>query len=306
MSQSPPSADAQSWALLFALSAIWGGSFLFIAIAVKELSALQIVFARVTIAAACLLPIHMFFKGKLPKDYKTWIAASGMSIMNNVFPFMLITWGQQFITGGLASVVNATTPMFAALFMAIAGYEGITTRKAFGLVIGLVGVAVLQGVNFKGLDEQSLGILAVAAAAIFYGLSAPWSKNMLVGIPPLTTATCQLIVSSLLMTLLLLLLGDVSQFAETTGPVWGSLIGLAVLSTALAYLLFFRIIQRAGPSFVSLCTMIIPVSAILLGYLVLGEQLSVREIVGAGIIGIALLAIDGRFLNIFVKRPNQH
>jgi drug/metabolite transporter (DMT)-like permease len=297
--QQPQTADAKSWGMLLLLSAIWGGSFLFIAIAVKELSALQIVFARVTIAAACLVPLHFVLQGRLPIERRVWIAAGGMSIMNNIIPFMLITWGQQFITGGLASVVNATTPMFAALFMAMAGYEAITNRRAFALVIGLTGVSVLQGLSFDGLTTQSLGIFAVALAAAFYGLSAPWSKKMLVGIPPLTTATCQLLVSAFIMTSAVILFGDVGQLGSASTTTWCALIGLAVFATAFAYLLFFRIIERAGPSFVSLCTMIIPVSAILLGYIVIGEKLTLQEVVGAAIIGIALIVIDGRLLKRF-------
>ncbi len=297
--QSSHTADGKSWGMLLLLSLIWGGSFLFIAIAVKELAALQIVLARVVIAAAVLVPVHVMVQGALPHDKKTWIAAGGMSIMNNIIPFTLITWGQHFITGGLASVVNATTPMFAAVFMALAGMEAITPRKAIALVIGLIGVAVLQGINFSGLSAQSLGILAVALASAFYGLSAPWSKKMLTGIPPITTATCQLMISSVLMSCIVLMFGDIGQLTRVSTTTWMALIGLAVLSTSIAYLLFFGIIQRAGPSFVSLVTMIIPVSAILLGYFVIGEKLKLLDIVGASIIGVALVIIDGRLLKRF-------
>jgi drug/metabolite transporter (DMT)-like permease len=282
--------------MLLLLSVIWGGSFLFIAIAAKELSALQIVLARVTIAFACLLPVHLLLQGRLPTDRRTWIAAGGMSVMNNIIPFTLITWGQHFITGGLASVVNATTPMFTAVFMAMAGYEAITARNATALLIGLIGVAILQGVKLDVVSSQSLGIAAVAAGAAFYGLSAPWSKKMLVGIPPLTTATCQLLLSSLIMAVIVFYFGDVRQYRSVSMSTWWSLLGLAVFSTSVAYLLFFRIIERTGPSFVSLCTMIIPISAILLGYFVLGEKLTLNEIGGAAIIGLALMVIDGRLL----------
>jgi drug/metabolite transporter (DMT)-like permease len=296
MNKAPNVADAQSWAMLFLLSAIWGGSFLFIAIAINELATVQIVFARVALALVCILPLHFILQGKLPREGRVWAAAAGMSIMNNIIPFTLITWGQQYITGGVASVVNATTPMFAALFMAMAGYEAITRRKMVALIIGLIGVGVLQGVNFDGLSQQSFGIFAVVLAAAFYGLSAPWSKKMLVGIPPLTTATCQLLVSTIIMAGIVFLFADLNQYQNVSTLTWTALLGLAVLSTALAYLLFFKIIERAGPSFVSLCTMIIPVSAILLGYLFIGEELTLREITGAAIIAVALIVIDGRVL----------
>ncbi len=288
--------DAQSWVLLLVLSVIWGGSFMFIGVAVKELPALLIVLARVGIAAAILLPVHFLLQGPLPRDAKTWIACGGMSIMNNVIPFTAISWGQQYITGGLASVINATTPMFAALFMALAGLEGITPRKAVALALGLVGVLVLKGGGFGNLGAQTLGILAVVLASAFYGLSAPWSKVKLTGIPPLTTATCQLTLSSVIMSVIVLFFADPSQYAAASGQTWLSLILLAAVSTSIAYLLFFRIIARAGPSFVSLVTMIIPVSAILMGYVVLGERLTINEVAGALIIGLALVIIDGRAL----------
>jgi drug/metabolite transporter (DMT)-like permease len=293
---SQPQADIQSWLLLILLSILWGGSFMFIAVAVKELSALQIVLARVGIAALLLIPIHLMWQGPLPTDRRTWTAALGMSVMNNVLPFTLITWGQHYITGGLASVINATTPMFTALFLAAFSLEAVTPRKVIALVIGLVGVGIIRGVEFSNLGPQGLGILAVMLASSFYGLSGPWSKTRLVGIPPLTTATCQLIGSSIMMTVIVALFGDVNEYAGVTTSTWAALIGLAALSTSLAYLLFFRIIARAGPSFVSLCTMIIPVFAILMGFLFLGETLTRNEVFGACVIGIALLIIDGRVL----------
>ena len=129
---------------------------MFIGVAVKELPALLIVLARVGIAAALLLPVHLIVARKTARDMKTWIACGGMSIMNNVIPFTLISWGQHHIASGLASVVNATTPMFAALFMALAGFEAITARKAIALVVGFVGVVVLQGAILAMLARRAL------------------------------------------------------------------------------------------------------------------------------------------------------
>jgi drug/metabolite transporter (DMT)-like permease len=290
----PP--DAQSWALLVALAAIWGASFMFIGVIVKELPALLIVLARVGIAAAILLPIHFVAIGKLPGDRRTWIACLGMSIMNNVLPFTLISWGQHNIASGLASVINATTPMFAAVFMALAAYEAITLRKAIALLIGLAGVIILKGASFNDLGPQSLGIFAVMAASMFYGLSAPWSKKMLGDIPPLTIATCQLTGSTIIMAVIVLLTSNVTLYAQISTKTCIALLALAAMSTSLAYLLFFRIIARAGPSFVSLVTMLVPVSAIALGTVFLGEKLSTHEIIGALVIGLSLMVIDGRAL----------
>jgi drug/metabolite transporter (DMT)-like permease len=303
MKTNPQTADAQSWALLVVLAAIWGGSFMFIGVAVKELPSLLIVLARVSMAAAILLPIHFILIGKLPADRKSWIACAGMSIMNNVIPFTLITWGQHHIASGLASVINATTPMFAAIFMALAAYEAITLRKSIALLVGVAGVVILQGADFSNLGDQSLGILAVIVAAAFYGLSAPWSKKMLVGIPPLTIATCQLLISSVIMAAIVLPTQDIGLYAKASIQTWAALVALAALATSLAYLLFFRIIARAGASFVSLVTMLVPVSAIGLGYLFLNETLSTHEIIGALVICLSLVIIDGRALRFVGFRP---
>jgi len=288
--------DAQSWLMLAALSLIWGGSFFFVGVAVKELPALLIVFARVGLAALILVPLHLVLIGPLPRDRRTWIACGTMSILNNVLPFTAIAWGQHSIASGLASVINATTPMFAALFMALFSLEAITQRKAFALGMGFIGVIVLKGGNFGDLGAQTLGIIAVIFASACYGLSAAWSKVRLQGIAPMTIATCQLIVSSLVMAILSLLFSDVRLYAGISLPTLAALLMIASLSTAIAYLIFFRIIARAGPSFVSLVTMLVPVTAILLGVLLLGETLSLHEIVGALIIGGALVVIDGRAL----------
>lgn len=282
--------------MLFVLAMIWGGSFMFVGVAVKELPALLIVLARVGIAALILIPVHLIFQGPLPRDRKTWVACGGMSILNNVLPFTAIAWGQHAITGGLASVINATSPMFGAIFMALFAMEAITLRKTLALVLGLIGVIILKGGNFGDLGPQSLGILAVVFASACYGLSIVWSKKFLLGIPPMTTATLQLMTSSTVMAVLVLLFSDVKLYAAASFNTWAALLTLAALSTSIAYLIFFRIVQRAGPSFVILVTMLVPLSAILLGFLVLGETLGLHEMIGAAIILSALVIIDGRAL----------
>ncbi|MDE2383286.1 MAG: DMT family transporter [Alphaproteobacteria bacterium] len=288
--------SAQSWALLGLLSLIWGGSFFFVGVAVKELPALLIVFARVSIAALILIPIHLISQGPLPRDAKTWISCGVMSLMNNVVPFTAISWGQHSIGSGLASVLNATSPMFAALFMVLFGLEGLIPRRAVALVLGLAGVIVLKGGGFGDLGPQTLGILAVTLASASYGLSAPWSKTRLMGLPPLTTATCQLTVSSCVMGLLAFGFSTPAQYLTISGGTWAALIGLAAISTSLAYLIFFRILTTTGPSFTILVTMLIPVSAIILGVLFLGESFTANEALGTAVIALALAIIDGRLV----------
>jgi drug/metabolite transporter (DMT)-like permease len=294
MADTKPS--AQDWALLLLLSMIWGGSFLFIGIAVKELPALLIVFARVGLAALILIPLHLVTLGPLPRDAKTWLAAGGMSVINNVLPFTAIAWGQHYVGSGLASVINATTPIFAALFMALFGLEGFKPRKIIALSMGFIGVLVLKGGGFGDLGAQSLGILAVTFASCCYGLSAVWSKVKLTGIAPMTIATCQLTSSGLMMLVLAFGLSEPALYAKASLATWGALVALAALSSAIAYLIFFRINATAGASFVTLVTMLVPLSAIVLGMVVLHESLSTHEVLGAAIIISALVIIDGRLL----------
>ena len=295
--------NANDWALLLLLSMIWGGSFMFVGVAVKELPALLIVFARVGLAALILIPVHLIVQGPLPRDGKTWFAAGGMSILNNVLPFTAIAWGQHYLGSGMASVINATTPMFAVIFMALFGLEALILRKVLALGLGLVGVLVLKGGGFGDLGPQSLGILAVSFASMCYGLTTVWAKKFLVGIAPMTTATCQLTVSGSIMAVLAFGFSEPALYVKASWQTWEALIAIAALSTAVAYLIFFRIIAKAGPSFVALVTMLVPLSAIVLGIVVLQESLSLHEFIGAAIIIAALAIIDGRVLRLFqVKR----
>ena len=294
---------ANDWALLLLLSMIWGGSFMFVGVAVKELPALLIVFARVGLAAVILIPVHLILQGPLPRDSKTWFAAAGMSVLNNVLPFTAIAWGQHYLGSGMASVINATTPMFAVIFMALFGLEALILRKVLALGLGLVGVLVLKGGGFGDLGPQSLGILAVSFASMCYGLTTVWAKKFLVGIAPMTTATCQLTVSGSIMAVLAFGFSEPALYVKASWQTWEALIAIAALSTAVAYLIFFRIIAKAGPSFVALVTMLVPLSAIVLGIVVLQESLSLHEFIGAAIIIAALAIIDGRVLRLFqVKR----
>ncbi len=289
--------SSQNWLLLLLLSVLWGGSYLFIGIAVKELPPLLIVFARVSIAAAVLLPLHFLLIGRLPRDPNTWLAVGGMGILNNVVPFTLIVYGQNYISAGLASVINATTPLFGALIMAAAAVEALTARKVTGLIFGLLGVVILRGVGLADFNQEAIAILAVLLASASYGVSSLWAKKMLVGIPPVTSATCQLICSSVTMGVLVYIFANPGQYLAVSAKTWVALAALAIVSTATAYLIFFRIIASAGASVVLLVTMLIPISAIFLGTLFLDEVLSFHEIAGAITIGFGLLIIDGRVVN---------
>lgn len=292
----------QDWGLLVLLSVLWGGSFLFVGIAVRELPPLVIVLARVWLAAAALLLLHRLLQGPLPRDRRSWTSFAVMAFINNVIPFTLFTYGQTMITGGLAAVINATTPLFAVSILALAGEDIFLPRKVAGLVVGIIGVVVLKGFSLFGEGSQSIGILLCLAASASYGLASLWAKKRLMQMAPLTIATGQLACSTVYITAIAFVLDRPTLLLEASAISWLALIGLALMSTALAYIVYFRLVTHAGPANAQLVTMIIPVSAIAMGYAFLAETLEARELLGAAIIISALAIIDGRILGLVWKR----
>jgi drug/metabolite transporter (DMT)-like permease len=297
--------DERDWGLLVLLSILWGGSFFFTGIAVAELPPLTIVLARVGIAAVLLLPVLWASGARLPARLQGWMPFLVMGLLNNVIPFCLIVSGQTRIASGIASVLNATTPLFTVLVMAAYGDEPLAARRLVGVLAGLAGVIILRGQGLELAGGRTLGMLLCLGAALSYGFSGLWGARKLAGVPPLTSATCQLICSSVVML-------DLAGFLERPWLLpapslrtWLALLATAALSTALAYVVFFRILVRSGASNVMLVTLLIPVTAILLGHFFLGEPLEAREIIGALVIGGALLIVDGRMLKLFRRVPGK-
>ena len=298
--------DARDWSLLGLLSVLWGGSFFFNGVVLRESPPLTVVLLRVALAAMILLPVLWAYRIRFPVGLSGWRPFFAIALLNNVLPFSLIVIGQTYIPSGLASILNATTPLFTVLVMAAAGDEKLHPRRVAGVVTGLIGVIILHGQDLHGQDPgfqagEGIGILLCLAAAFSYGLAALYARRKLSNSPPLATATFQLLASSLMMTIIAAVFERPWQLPMPGATTWLAMIGLAGLSTALAYIVFFQILRRSGSTNVMLVTLLVPVTAILLGYLVLGESISLREIIGALVIGSALLLIDGRVLG-FVRR----
>jgi drug/metabolite transporter (DMT)-like permease len=294
--------DARDWSLLAVLSVLWGGSFFFTGVSLRELPPLTVVFLRVALAAIILLPVLWIYRIRLPADLSDWKPFFALALLNNVLPFSLIVVGQTTIPSGLASVLNATTPLFTVLVAAAAGDEKLHVRRVAGMIAGLIGVIILHGQSLDFEAGQSVGILLCLAAAFCYGLAALYARRRLLDSPPLATAAFQLMASSVVMAVVAAAVERPWQLPLPGVATWLAVIGSAALSTALAYIIFFRILRRSGSTNVMLVTLLIPVTAILLGVLVLGEAISLREIVGAVVIGSALLIMDGRVLRFF-RRP---
>lgn len=286
--------DARDWSLLAALSVLWGGSFFFNGAALRELPPLTLVFLRVALGAAILLPLLRMQGIGFPIGATGWKPFVAIGLLNNVIPFSLIVLGQTFIPSGLASILNATTPLFAVLVMAAAGEETLQMRRVAGVALGLFGVVILRGWGIEARPGQGLGILLCLGGALSYGFAALTARRLLKDAAPLGTATFQLMASTVMMAIIAGAMEQPWRVPMPSVTTWLSVLGLAVLSTALAYIVFFQILRRSGATNVMLVTLLIPVTAILLGWLVLGEPISMREVAGAIVIGSALLVIDGR------------
>ena len=304
--ESTLSMGSAEWAMLLLLSVLWGGSFFFVGVAVRDLPTLTIVVLRVGLAALVLWGVVAVLRRPVPKDPRTWIGFLGMGVLNNVIPFGLIVWGQQTIASGLASILNATTPLFT---VAVAGVllsdERINGHKLAGIAAGFAGVVVMIGPGaLSGIGSNLLAQVACLGGALSYAFAGVFGRRFRrFGVDPVVVAAGQVTGSTLVLAPLALALEHPWALPMPAPSTWTAIFGLAVLSTALAYILYFQILQRAGATNLLLVTFLIPVSAIALGGLVLGERLAGPDIAGMVLIGTGLLAIDGRVLNIGRRRP---
>lgn len=291
--------SAAEWAILLVLSLLWGGSFVFTSVALTALPPLTLVALRVGLAALILNVSLPLVGARLPSSPRIWAAFAGMGVLNNVVPFCLIVWGQTHIASGLAAILNATTPLFTVVAVhLLTTDERMTGHRLAGVVIGFLGVAVMVGPSaLVGFGADVLAQLAILAAALSYAFAGIFGRRFFrMGLTPLATAAGQVTGSTLLLLPLVLVIDRPWHLASPGLPVWGAVLGAASLSTALAYVLYFRLLGSVGATNLLLVTFLIPVSAILLGAVVLGEHLGVRHYAGMALIGGGLAAIDGRLL----------
>ncbi len=289
-----PAAD---WGRLLLLSVLWGGSFFFVGVAVRDLPPFSIVTARVGLAALALLVLLRLLGQRLPRDPRVLAAFLGMGMLNNVLPFSLIVWGQGHIGSGLASILNATTPLFTVVAAhALTRDEKATPSKLIGVLLGLAGVVVMiGGAALEGLGAGLLAPLACLAGALSYALAGLFGRRFrALGVSPMATATGQLCASTLVLLPLVLVTERPWTLPLPAPATLAALAGLALISTAAAYVVYFRILESAGATNLLLVTFLLPVSAVSLGVLVLGEILEPKHIGGMILIGLGLAAIDGR------------
>ncbi|MHA1536011.1 MAG: DMT family transporter [Alphaproteobacteria bacterium] len=280
--------------MLVILSVLWGGSFFFNEVALRAFEPLTLVFLRVSLAALVLL-IYLRATGeKMPGTGAAWTGFFIMGGLNNLIPFSLIVWGQTHIDSGLASILNATTPLFTVILAHfLTSDEKLTPARMLGVGLGLAGVAILIGPEaLLGMGAAVLGQIAILGAALSYGFAGIFGRRFRG--TSAAVASAGMLCGSAVMVLPLALIFERPFEASPGFDAWSAIVGLAIFSTAIAYLLFFRILAAAGATSVMLVTFLVPVSAMGLGVFVLGEAFTLNAALGMALIFAGLAAVDGR------------
>ncbi|QNM84025.1 DMT family transporter [Sphingomonas sabuli] len=288
------------WAMLGLLALIWGSAFLFIKVAVQDFVPVTYVWFRLVIAAAALAGGLALLGRPLRLPWRVWGAIAILAILNNIVPFMLFGWGQQHIASGLAAILQATTPIFAVLaahFLTVD--EKLVVRRLVGVLVGFAGVAVMIGPQIVGDSGNHLvAQLACLVGSLLYALAGIFARRFqAMGVAPLQLAAGQFVAGAIMLAPVALLFGQPFDSLPTSWQAWGAVAVLALVCSAFAYIVFFRLLERAGATNSMLVTLLVPPIAILVGAAVLGERLSINQFAGLGLIALGLAAIDGRLLS---------
>ena len=295
--------SAKNWGLLLLLSLLWGSSFFFYKILVATLPPVTVVLGRVGIAAIALNLWLLLGAARLPPD--RWGRFVLLGLLNNVIPFVLIAWGETRINSGMASILNATTPIFMVLVAHFGTHdEKLTWGKIVGIGCGIAGTVVLVGpAAFSGVSAV-WGEIAVIVASACYGLGGVYSRRFK-DLPPLTAATGQITGAAIVMVPLSLAIDHPWTLPMPGWEVWAALLAIALVNTALAYFVYFKMLASAGVTYISLCTFLIPIIALLLGAVFLHEAVTTQAIAGMAIIALGLAAIDGRLMRLSILRRSR-
>lgn len=296
--------ELQDWAALLFMGLIWGSSFLFAHIAVDYIPPLTLVLLRVGLASFALcaviawqkLPFHLFTEH--------WREFFILGLLNSAGPFFLIFYSQKFIGPGMGGILNATVPIIIVpLAHFLTHDEKITTAKATGVLLGFFGVVIMIGTDaLAGVTTNAMAELLMFSASVLYALGGIYARRFKT-VPPLVTTTGQLIASTIMVLPLSLLIDKSYALPMPPLYIWGCIFSLAFLSTALAFIFFYRLLARVGATSASLVAYLIPVSAIILGVIFKNETFSFSDLAGMAMIGMSLAIIDGRFYGKFRRAP---
>jgi drug/metabolite transporter (DMT)-like permease len=289
----------QQWGLLLAIGAVWGGAFFFVAVAIRDLPPLAIGAIRMSVAAAVLLSLLYLSGGRLPLQPRIlgWFAL--LAFINSLAPLFLLAWAQQSITGGHNAILNATGP-FMTLFVAhfLTQEEKLDSRRALGTLTGFAGVALMVGWDaVKGIDKTVLAQLAALLATMCFAFGTVAGRRFRhFGVPPLAATAGTMLFAALMFTPLSLIFDQPWTLPAPGFNAVAAAVAAGIVSTALGHYLFFRLLSTAGANNVALVSLLTPVSAILLGAFLLGEQVQPRHLAGMAIIAAGLIFVDGRWL----------
>jgi drug/metabolite transporter (DMT)-like permease len=289
------------WGVLAVLALIWGGAFFFIGVAVRHVPPLTYVWLRLSIAALGMWAFLLFRGQSLGLPRKVWGSILLLALLNNAIPFVLFGWSQTHIASGLASILNATTPIWGVLVAHFLTHdERMTPRKIAGVLLGFGGVATMIGpALLANIGSSALAQLACVSASLCYALAAVWARRFRkMGLSPMSVTTGQLTAGALMMLPVAMIVDQPWTHAFPPLSAWGAIVALALFCTAFGYVLYFRLIDSSGATNALLVTLLVPPVAILLGALFLGESLAAQDFLGLGLIALGLAAIDGRALNL--------
>lgn len=294
-----PAMGRAEWIMLGVLALIWGSAFVFIKVAVENFNPLTYVWLRLVIAAMALIGIVRPAGHKLSFPPVVWAAVGLLALLNNVVPFLLFGWSQQHIASGLAAILQSTTPIFGVLAAHIAtSDEKLTKRKLVGVTVGFVGVATMIGPQITGDGgNHLLAQVACLFASLLYALAGIFARRFkAMGVNPMQLAAAQFIAGAIMLTPVALTFGQTFATLPTSWTAWGAVLALAIACSAFAYVLFFKLIERAGATNSLLVTLLVPPVAIVVGSIIFGEQLGMNQFFGLLLIGAGLAVIDGRLV----------
>lgn len=293
--------------LMILLAALWGPSFVFIKVGVETIPPLTLVFGRVALAAVLLYVVLRWQHGRLPDSLTVWKHIAVVALIHNAIPFFLFAWGEQYVDSALASILNGTIPLFTIL---LAHYftqdDHLTPAKVIGVLVGFAGMLVLLYPSFQdGVVATAWGVLALVLASFLYGVAIVYGRNHLRGLPSLVAPTGQMMMASLYLLPLVLLLERPWTLPAPSLPSILSMLALAVLGTALAFIVYYKLLERAGASYLSMVAYMIPVFGIFFGVILLDEQLTGEMILGGALILFGVMIVNGLFNAVFARRVPQ-
>jgi drug/metabolite transporter (DMT)-like permease len=284
---------------LLLLAALWGPSFLLIKVAVAEIPPISLIFGRVGLAAILLYLLLRLGGGKLPPRGRIWFPLAVVALFQTSLPLVLLSWAEQHIDSALAAILNGLTPLFTILFAhLLTADDRLTAPKAAGIVLGLIGVLFFVAPTLQsGMQASTWGILAMIAITASYGFAGVHTRNHLNHLPPLVAPAGQMILSALFLLLPMLFIDQ--PFAQPIPPpqAIAAVVGLAVLGTVLAFIVYYRLLRNASASYVSMVTYLVPVVGIVLGVLILDERLAWNDFAGFGLILLGVLIVNGTLRN---------